>query len=95
MQPHRRSYLKMTIASLTMAGISLAVAAYWLAAGELRVPVLGWVLTDRLAFRWTSVGALVVIGAVCAMTGAGGLLALHGDRAHGGAGTRRARNERG
>jgi hypothetical protein len=95
MQPYRRSYLKMTVASLTLAAISLAVAAYWLATGEIRVPVMGWVLAHRRAFHWTSVGALVAIGVACAMTGAGGLLALHGDRAHGGAGTRRRRNERG
>jgi hypothetical protein len=95
MQPYRRSYLKMTVASLSLAAISLAVAAYWLATGEIRAPVTGWVLTGRRAFHWASVGALVAIGVVCALTGAGGLLALHGDRAHGRAGSRRGRNARG
>ena len=65
------------------AGASLAVAAYWLVEGRIRVPLVGWTLFESRFLRWVSMAGLLALGLVCLLIAVGGLFALHEDAKEG------------
>jgi hypothetical protein len=79
MQPHRLSYLKATVAALGACAASFALAVFWLAMGQVRVPLAGWVLFESRLLVWASAAGLVPLGLACLLVAVGGCFALHGD----------------
>ena len=81
MPPHRRSYLKTVVAALGVSAVSLALAAFALAEG--RVRLTGWTLFESSLLCWAFAAGLVALGLVCLLVALGGLFALHGDAKEG------------
>jgi hypothetical protein len=79
MQPHRMSYWKMVLASLSASLCTTILAVYWLVTGEIRFPTLGRVFINSHTLYWFSLFTLVLIGLLCLMVGMGGVIALRRD----------------